>query len=160
MSLLEMDGGMHEDSRCARPWPVNDRTLTAVVEDHPLFRETISAVVQSMPELELGPVAASAGEALERFSVEPPQLALIDLSLEGMTGLDLVAEIARRWPSVRSAVLSGHLRSELARQALEAGAVAYILKGEPDEFRTGIRAVLDRRTYVSPALGPVDVPIA
>lgn len=125
---------------------------TAVVEDHPLYRDTIAAVVSAMPELELGPVVATPGDALERFEDDPPDLALIDLSLTGMSGIDLVEEIRGRWPDVRCVILSGHRRSRYAEQALEAGALAYILKGRPDEFRTGIGKVLNGSTYVSPAV--------
>lgn len=128
----------------------------AIIEDHALFRETIAAVVASMDELELGAVLAGAKDALESFEVEQPDLALVDLSLADMTGLELVTRIRQNWPAVRCVILSGHRRDDYARQALSAGASAYILKGRPDDFREGIRTVLDGRRYVSEAVRPAD----
>lgn len=127
---------------------------TAIVEDHALFRDTIAAVVEASPHLALGHVLSSPSEALQRFADEPPGLALIDLSLDGMTGIELVSEIGRRWPDVRCIVLSGHRKASYAEQTLAAGGHAYILKGRPDDFRAGIAEVLAGRTYVSPPVRP------
>lgn len=126
--------------------------VTAIVEDHPLFRDTIAAVVAAMPELDLGPVVATVNEALDCFADQPPDLALIDLSLGGMSGLDLVEEVGRRWPDVRCVVLSGHRRALYAEQTLSAGARGYILKGKPEDFRTGIHQVLAGGSFVSPSV--------
>lgn len=130
------------------------RARTAIVEDHALFRETIAAVVDAMDDLELGPVLSTAADALETFHEDRPDVALIDLSLNDMTGLDLTAAILERWPDVRCVILSGHRRAEYAQQALRTGASAYILKGRPTDFREGIRRVLAGDTYISEAVRP------
>jgi DNA-binding NarL/FixJ family response regulator len=128
----------------------------AIVEDHPLFRETIAAVVDTMDELRLGPLLECASDALTTFAEDPPDLVLVDLSLSEMSGLDLVREIGTRWPDVRCIILSGHRRSEYARQALQAGALGYILKGRPDDFREGVRCVLAGGRYASEPVRPPD----
>ena len=128
-------------------------TMVAIVEDHPMYRETITTVVSSMPGLEVLFDAETVSAALDLLEQEPrPDLVLVDLSLQGASGLDLVADIQRRWPEVRSIVVSGHRREAYADQALSAGAKGYILKGDPREFQDGIRQVLDGGTYVSDAV--------
>jgi DNA-binding NarL/FixJ family response regulator len=126
---------------------------TAIVEDHPLFRETIASVVDAMDDLDLGPVLPTANDALSEFKCHRPDLVLIDLSLPDMSGIELTERINGRWHSTRCVILSGHRRSEYAQQALGAGALAYILKGRPHDFHIGIGCVLDGRRYVSEAVG-------
>jgi DNA-binding NarL/FixJ family response regulator len=128
-------------------------TTVAIVEDHPMYRETITAVVSAMSGLEVLFGVESVDEALALIEEGPsPGLVLVDLWLQGTSGLELVADIRRRWPDVRSIVVSGHRREAYADQALSAGAKGYILKGDPKEFQEGIRQVLDGGTYVSEAV--------
>ena len=127
----------------------------AIVEDHPMYRETIIAVVSAMTGLEVlfGVESVDAAvDLLEQGRI--PDLVLVDLWLQGTSGLDLVADVHRRWPLVRTIVVSGHRREAYADQALSAGAKGYILKGDPAEFRDGIREVLRGGTYVSSAVRP------
>jgi DNA-binding NarL/FixJ family response regulator len=127
---------------------------TAIVEDHGLFRETIAAVVASMPQLELDGVYSSAEDAVAAFADDQPDMVLLDLSLSGMSGVELVAEVHERWPHVICIVLSGHRREVYAEQALAAGARGYILKGSPKRFREGISQVLEGHVYVSDQVQP------
>ena len=124
----------------------------AIVEDHPLYRETITSVISATEGLEVLFDVDSIDDALHHLEDERPDLALIDLWLQGASGLDLVSEIGGRWPDVRTIVVSGHRRQAYAEQALSAGARGYILKGDPADFLTGIRHVLDGGTYVSDAV--------
>lgn len=129
-----------------------DRALTGVVDDHPLFRDTIAAVVEATPELELGPVVTTASDALRAFGVRPPDLAVIDYSIGDDTATGLAATIGERWPATRCLVLSGHRNNDYAAAVIGAGARAYVLKGRPEEFRRAVRAVLAGETYVSPSV--------
>lgn len=127
--------------------------ITAIVEDHPLFRDAIAAVVDSMPNLELGPVLSDAAAALEAFAETPPDIVLVDFSLDsGSSALDLISTIGERWPDTRCLVVSGHLQAEYADASLAAGAFGYVLKGRPDDFEKAIGAVLAGERYVSPAV--------
>lgn len=129
-------------------------TRVAIVEDHGLFRETIATVIESLPDLVLTATYDSAEAALEAFGDEPPDLVLVDLSLQGMNGIELVAAMHERWPSVRTVILSGHRRETYADQALAAGASGYVLKGNPGHLGEAIAAARSGRTYVSESLRP------
>lgn len=142
-------------------WPTRDPgrhvsdpppLVTAIIEDHALFRDAISVVVESMPDLELGPVLADGDEALEAFERGAPDLVLVDYSLNSGDAPGLIATIRARWPHTRFLVLSGHLSPDHARASLDAGACGYVLKGRPADFEKAIRAVLSGHTYVSDAV--------
>ncbi len=129
-----------------------ESVLTAIVEDHPLFRAAIAAVVESMPGLRLGPVIADATETMDRLAEDPPGLVLIDYSLDGTDAPELIEAIRDRWPEARCLVLSGHLDAAYAQRSMEAGASGYILKGRPDDFDEATAAILAGGTYVSAVL--------
>lgn len=129
------------------------RPIVSLVEDHDVFRETLSAVVSASDEWVLDGVAASGEEALQLLETHHCDLLLVDLSLPGISGLDVVAEVRDRWPHVRCLILSGHAQASYAAQALEAGADGYVLKETPRELREAIRTVLRGERYVSDSLG-------
>lgn len=124
-----------------------------VVEDHPVYRDTLVEYVELSPELELCGVAASGEEALEMLEdSDQPQVLVTDLSLPGMSGFALLAEIRERW-SLPCLVLSGRGEPDAVERAIDAGADGYLLKGRPQELSTAIRAVVDGERFVS---GPLD----
>lgn len=125
---------------------------TAIIEDHPLFRDAIAAVVESMPDLELGAVLSDPTDALDHLAKDVPGLVLIDFSLDGTDAPELIQQIKERWPETRCLVLSGHLEPAYARTALAAGASGYVLKGRPDELDEATAAILGGGTYVSPMI--------
>lgn len=128
----------------------------AIVEDHDLFRETIAAVVDAMPGFEVVITVDNADDAITEIASDPPDLALIDVWLQARSGIEIVAEITRRWPAVRTLVVSGHRRQTYVDQALAAGADGYILKGDPAELAEGMHAVLAGGKYLSRATRPPD----
>lgn len=128
------------------------KPVVSVVEDHDIFRETLCTVVSASDEWALDGVAASGEEALELLEHHHPDVLLIDLSLPGMSGLDLVAVVGDRWPDIRCLILSGHAQASYARQALERGAYGYVLKEAPGSLRDALREVIGGRRYVSGAL--------
>jgi DNA-binding NarL/FixJ family response regulator len=123
-----------------------------LVEDHPLMRMTLTDYVGLFPGLHVSGTAATAEEALESVQHDRPDLMLIDVSLPGMTGLDLVERLHERWPELPCLMLSGHGQPEHVRRALDAGARGYILKGDPYELGPAIRHVLDGDVYISDTL--------
>ena len=74
---------------------------------------------------------------------------LIDLSLPGMNGIELIQELRARYPDLRCAILSGHRSKTYARRALAAGANGYVLKGDPLEIETALHAILSGQRYVT-----------
>lgn len=125
---------------------------TAIIEDHPLFRDALAAVVESMPALELGSVIEDTTDVtrvVDNLAAEGPGVVLVDYSLDGSIAPELIAMIVARCPSTRCLVLSGHLNAEYAQRSLAAGASGYVLKGRPDDLEDAIAAILVGGTYVS-----------
>jgi DNA-binding NarL/FixJ family response regulator len=135
---------------------VNRTVRVAILDDHQLFRETIATVVDSMPGFEVAFTVADADDAIAAVASDPPDLALVDVWLHARSGIDVVAEITRRWPAVRVIVVSGHRRRAYVDQALAAGAAGYVLKGDPAELAEGMRAALAGERYISRAARPPD----
>jgi DNA-binding NarL/FixJ family response regulator len=135
---------------------VTGTARVAIVEDHALFRETIASVVDAMPGFEVVICAGSADQAIAEIAADPPDLALVDVWLQARSGIEVVAEITRRWPTVRTLVVSGHRRPTYVESALAAGADGYVLKGDPAELAEGMQAVLAGETYLSRAARPPD----
>lgn len=123
-----------------------------IVEDHRVLAHTVSDLVQSQASVAVGGLVASAEEALERLAGEVYDLVLIDVSLPGMSGIELVALIQRDHPHIRCLMLSGHVEMEYVRRALSAGARGYVVKGKPLDLIAGIRQVIDGEIYVSDEL--------
>ena len=123
-----------------------------IVEDHPIMRETLAAFVGDQPGYEVLAAAPTAEEALERLEEVEVDLVLVDVSLPGMSGIDLVGEIGARWPALMCLMISGHGEAAYVERALAAGARGYVLKGNPYELPGAIRDVTRGETYLSASL--------
>jgi DNA-binding NarL/FixJ family response regulator len=99
------------------------------VDDHPIVREGIAAIINLQPDMTLAGAAATGGEALERYFELRPDVALVDLQLPDMSGFDLIKKIRDRAPNARIIVLSSHEGDVDIQRALEAGAQGYVAKG-------------------------------
>lgn len=129
---------------------MNDAPLrVSLVEDHPILRGVLRDYISRMPEVRLCTTVATAEEALQALDGDRPDLMLIDLSLPGMSGIELVRALRKTHPELRCAILSGHRSRAYAGQALAAGANGYLLKGDPVEIERGVRAILAGERYVS-----------
>lgn len=122
-----------------------------LVEDHPLMRRITSEYVGKLPGFEVCGAASSAEEALDRLPASA-DLVLVDVSLPGMSGIDLVAEVVARWPALYCLMLSGHTEAGYVERALGVGAKGYVMKGNPATLAESVRCVLDGGTYLSEAL--------
>jgi DNA-binding NarL/FixJ family response regulator len=112
------------------------------VDDHPVVREGIAAIINLQPDMMLAGAAASGGEALERFFELRPDVALVDLQLPDMSGFDLIKKIKDKSPNARIIVLSSHEGDVDIQRALEAGAQGYVAKGiVREELLETIRSV-------------------
>jgi DNA-binding NarL/FixJ family response regulator len=99
------------------------------VDDHPVVRDGIAAIINLQPDMELAGAAATGGEALERYFELRPDVALVDLRLPDMSGFDLIKKIKDKSPNARIIVLSSHEGDVDIQRALEAGAQGYVAKG-------------------------------
>jgi DNA-binding NarL/FixJ family response regulator len=98
------------------------------VDDHPLIREGISALIANQPDMQLVAEASGGREAIEKFRAVRPDVTLMDLQMPEMSGIDAINAIRGEYPSARIVVLTTYGGDALASRALKAGAQAYVLK--------------------------------
>lgn len=101
------------------------------VDDHPLFREGIAAVINNQPDLLIVAEAASGGEALRLFREHQPDITLMDLRLPDLNGVEAMIAIRAEFPEARIIMLTTFEGDVNIRRALEAGARGYMLKNMP-----------------------------
>ena len=119
-----------------------DPLRVLVVEDHPLFRKGVVALLDAVPDFAVAGIAVSGEEAMARAAELRPDVVLMDLQLPGMSGIEATREIVGAAPDVRVLVLSLFEDEESVFLALRAGARGYVLKDAEEEELTGaIRAV-------------------
>ncbi|HET6913367.1 MAG TPA: response regulator transcription factor [Rhodanobacteraceae bacterium] len=126
-----------------------------IVEDNDRMRTLLRDWIDELPGLDVCGAAASAEDALPELADAQPDLAVIDMSLPGMGGIELVATLRDRQPTMRCLILSGHNERSYVERALAAGAQGYLLKGEPAEIENAISKVLSGERYLSASLKSV-----
>jgi DNA-binding NarL/FixJ family response regulator len=132
--------------------PPSDRGKTKVfiVDDHPIVRQGIRLLVNQEPGLEVVGEADNVHDALAEIDRLHPDIAVVDLSLKGGSGLDLIKDIQIRHPGLAVLVLSMRDESFYAERVLRAGARGYITKEEGSEkVIEGIREILSGKVYLS-----------
>ena len=128
-----------------------DQHRIFIVDDHSVVRHGLATLLARVPELRVSGEAASYEEALAGISAQPPDLAVIDITLKDRSGLDLIRELRAKLPDLKTLVLSMHDEMEYAERALRAGARGYVMKENADDVLVeAIRAVLRGEVYVSP----------
>jgi DNA-binding NarL/FixJ family response regulator len=121
-----------------------------LVDDHPIMREGFAQLLNHEPELHVCGQAATAAQALESLDILKPDLVVVDISLSGTSGLELIKEIHARRPGQLTLALSMHDESVHGERALRAGARGYVMKNEPtEEIMSAIREVLRGEIYLS-----------
>lgn len=124
-----------------------------VVDDHPVLRHGIVQLIGMEKDLEVTDEAESAEEALRALARSPADLAVVDLSLGGVSGIELLKAIRLRHPATRSLVVTMHDELLYAERALRAGARGYVMKQEaPKRIVSAIREVLAGRIVLSEAM--------
>ena len=124
-----------------------------VVDDHPLFRHGMADLIVQELRLEAAGEAGSIPEALDLLAKAKPDLAIVDISLQGKNGLDLVRTIKADHPAVAVLVVSMHEESLYGERSLSAGARGYVMKHEaPAAILAAVRTVLEGKVAVSDAL--------
>src|SRR5271165_6535937 len=127
-----------------------DKQRVVIVEDHPMFRERLSQLINRELDMEVCGEADDAQEGLRLIRDTSPNLAIVDITLKGSSGLELVKSIRALSIVVPVLVLSMHDESIYAERALRAGATGYITKHQAaDEVLSAIRRVLAGEVYLS-----------
>ena len=121
-----------------------------IVEDHAVIRRGYSSLIKRRPDLEVCGEAISGEDALNTIPDCGPDLVLIDVSLPGMSGVDLVRRLKVAQPNLATLVVSGHEESLFSEGVLAAGAKGYIMKEQaPDVLIDAIYIVLSGKQYLS-----------
>jgi DNA-binding NarL/FixJ family response regulator len=124
-----------------------------VVDDHPVFRQGLVALVQSDERYKVCAEAGSEAEALATLEQSVPDVALVDISLVGKNGLDLVRTLKAAHPDMLILIISMHDEVVYAKRALKAGARGYVMKQETASVMLdAIKTVLSGKIYVSAAM--------
>jgi DNA-binding NarL/FixJ family response regulator len=127
-------------------------TSILVIEDHVVFGKALVRLLTEKANVDVVDIARSAEEALDKLPNLNVDLALIDVSLPTMNGIQLVNVIHKEWPELRCLMLSGHLTPFYVKRSLEAGARGYVLKDDILGVLEGVERVLEGEIYISSAL--------
>lgn len=126
------------------------RSRIFLVEDHPIFRQGLVQTINAAPDLVVCGEAGDAQDALAALSRAEADLALLDISLPGMSGIELIKNIKAEFKELPMLVLSMYDESMYAERAMRAGANGYLTKGESAEKLLGaLRCVLGGGFYLS-----------
>src|SRR5215469_938609 len=127
------------------------RVLT--VDDHPLLREGIAALVNAQSDMKLVAEASNGLEAVEKFRLHRPDVTLMDIQMPGLNGVEAISRIQTEFPGARIIVLTTYSGDAQVIGALRAGARAYILKGHVHrELLETIRAVHAGQKRIPPEI--------
>jgi DNA-binding NarL/FixJ family response regulator len=124
-----------------------------LVDDHPIVRQGLALFIEREPDLMVCGEAEDATTALHAIRESPPDFVILDISLDGPDGLELLKTLRVRYPNLPVLVLSMHDESVYAERSLRAGANGYIMKQEAaDKVITAIRHILGGDVYLSDRL--------
>jgi DNA-binding NarL/FixJ family response regulator len=130
--------------------PLKTRILLA--DDHPMVRRGLRLVLDSEPDLEVVAEAGDGAEAVEVALAEDVDLAVLDVAMPRMTGLQAAAELHRRRPELRTLMLSMYDSEQYFFEALKAGACGYVLKSAADrDLVEACRAAMRGESFLYPA---------
>jgi DNA-binding NarL/FixJ family response regulator len=125
-----------------------------IVDDHPLLRKGVGQLIDQEKDLVVVGEAEDAHKAITAIENARPDVALIDITLNGASGIELVKDVKARFPKLKMLMLSMHDESVYANRALRAGASGYIMKQEGSEkVLTALRKVLRGEVYLSENMG-------
>jgi DNA-binding NarL/FixJ family response regulator len=128
-------------------------TRILVADDHPVVRKGLKQILTEAPDMEVGGEASTGQEALDKVRAEGWDVVILDISMPGKSGLEVLKQLKRERPGLPVLVLSMHPEDQYAVRALRAGASGYMTKDSaPDELVRGVRKIVQGGKYVSPQL--------
>jgi DNA-binding NarL/FixJ family response regulator len=128
-----------------------DQIKVVIVEDHRMFREQLAHLIDKAEDMRVSGQADNIRDGLALIKQVQPSVAIVDITLKGSSGLELLKDLRAQGITVPVVVLSMHAESLYAERALRAGAKAYVTKHEASvEVLKAIREVLDGEIYLNP----------
>lgn len=144
-----MDSALTEPINASRTNPAATRLL--IVDDHPIFRQGIGQLIRNVQGVTICGEADNAQHALEATRRLLPDIVLLDISMPGTNGIEVIKLLLAEQPKLRILVLSMHDESLYALRALRAGAKGYVMKQQAmEQVADALRKVIDGGVYVSP----------
>ncbi len=130
------------------------RLSVLVADDHPVVREGLVSLLSREPDMYIVAQACNGREAIDKFVAHQPDVALLDLRMPLMNGIDAVMSICEKHPAARIIIITSYQNEEDVYRALRAGALGFILKDStPEELASCIRSVARRETWIPPQVG-------
>jgi DNA-binding NarL/FixJ family response regulator len=124
-----------------------------LAEDHILVREGIKRLIESHPGFQVVAEASDGPALMEFLRKNEADMAIIDISLPGVSGIELTREVKRRYPGLKVMILTMHKKREYLQDAISAGAEGYLLKEDaPTALMEGIKNIRQGEIYVSSLL--------
>jgi len=122
-----------------------------IADDHPIVRKGLRQIVAGQPDLTVAAECGDGDEALRLVETVPLDVAVLDIGMPRMSGLEVLSRVRGHYPKLPVLILSGYPESELAMRVIKAGAAGYLNKEmAPEELVAAIRRVAAGRRYVSP----------
>lgn len=132
----------------------NNKHRIYIVDDHPLMRKGMAMTLDNELEIEVVGQSETAEEALQKIPELKPDLAVVDISLPGMNGIELIKHLLNHQPELKVLVISRHDEELYAERAIRAGARGYLMKLEAgDTLVTAVRRILSGNLYLSSEIG-------
>ena len=124
-----------------------------LVEDYALIRAGMSALLNSLPNVQVMAAAKNGQEAVNHLKTEQPDIVMMDLELPQLNGLEATAAITKAYPNVHVVILSMHTDQQSVIEGLQAGASGYLPKSATNhELQQAIEVVMQGQTYISPSV--------
>jgi two-component system response regulator NreC len=129
-------------------------TRVLIADDHEVVRKGVRALIGTRPEYEIVGEATDGRDAVEKSSKLKPDLVILDISMQGLNGLEATRQIIKETPQTQVLILTVHDSQTVASQALEAGARGYVLKSDAGrDLLLALEAMRRNTLFLSPAVG-------
>lgn len=126
-----------------------------LADDHAIVREGLAAILRAEPDISIVGEASDGGQALEMIRELHPDVAIVDLNMPRLHGIEVIRRTRKSNSQVRMGVLSINRDQKLIEEAIRAGASAYLLKDGPSRHLVeAIHIIMDGGIYISPLLNP------
>jgi len=124
-----------------------------LADDHALVRGGVRALIQLLPDFEVVAEAGNGQEVLPLVKTHRPNIALLDITMPGLNGLEVAERLRKEAPEVHVGILSMHTNEEYVLRALQVGVLGYLLKDtSAEEFALALKTIAQGQTYLSPAV--------